>query len=80
MVIFGGFIGGEVADYTNNLSIFDYSKKQWTELFPHTINKKRENFPLIRANAGMSSIENDIYIFGGVNGALKLNDLWSFNL
>ena len=80
MVIFGGFIGGSIADYTNSLYLFDYPNKKWNELFPHIIKEKTDTLPLARANAGMSIIENDVYIFGGINGTLKLNDLWSFSL
>ena len=31
MVIFGGFIGGEIAEYTNSIYIFDYDNKKWIE-------------------------------------------------
>ncbi len=86
MVIFGGFIGGNIAKYSRSVFSYDFAKNQWKSYF---LQKKAKKTliktasclqPKKRANAGMGIYHQFLYIFGGTNGKRKFKDMWKYDL
>ena len=76
MLVFGGFINSEhCVDYSNTITNYNFQQNQWT-----TITPKSSIIPSKRANCGGTIINSGIVIFGGINGKIRLNDLWRFDL
>lgn len=85
MLVFGGFIGGSVAQYSRSIIAFDLEKNIWSFYYLQGKKvlegkKKEKAEPKKRANAGMGIYQNIVYVFGGTNGKKKLNDMWKFDL
>jgi len=83
IISFGGFVGGAVGEYWNQILIFDVETKRWK--LPY--NEEEEGVP-VHDSEGPSprcghsaTIYNDkMYVFGGTNGELRNNDLWIYDL
>ena len=64
------FRGGDGKDYLNDLHILDILTFKWRKILP------TGNIPPPRANHSSSIIKSNLYIFGGWDGAKRLNDLF----
>lgn len=76
MLVFGGFINSEACvDYSNSITNYNFDENKWTLLTP-----KPSPIPSKRANCGGTIIGKGLVIFGGINGKIRFNDLWRFDL
>ena len=84
MIMLGGFVGGEVAEYSNGVFEYNFKENAWTTLARNRIieSKNPENLriPQGRMSFGACIHNNILYMFGGNNSNHKFNDLWKFNL
>lgn len=83
MIVFGGFLR-KLSKYSNHIFAYDFKNKEWKFYFK-TESKKNpkgdvKKVPKKRANSSMSIVKNNVYIFGGAKGCIKMNDLWKFDL
>jgi N-acetylneuraminic acid mutarotase len=75
IILHGGLNENELFD---DLWSVDFNKMEWKEIF---FSKEESRFPLKRAAHGGVSINNNIYIFGGIGpDNAALDDLWKFDL
>ncbi len=75
MVVFGGYLGGNICDYSNNIYMLNLDKLSWESLSL----KRNEKKPCQRASAGMCIFNDFMYVFGGGDLSQKFNDLWQFS-
>lgn len=76
MYIYGGFKDQE-AEYNANIYAFDLKSRTWS-LFYNP--QKTAGIPEARGNFGLAVLNNEVWLFGGINNKGTLNDLWKFNL
>ena len=84
MIVFGGFIGGDIAKYSRSIIYYDFEKKTWSYYYlqQRNKNKKENNRARLkkRSNAAISLFKDKLYVFGGTNGKIKFRDIWKFDL
>jgi len=85
MIVVGGFIGGNVGDYSNAVLEYNLEQNTWTTLFKNKIietEKASQKLGVPQGRVGMGACinQNNLYIFGGNEGNTKFNDLWKFDL
>lgn len=74
MLVYGGYIPNK-AIYMTDMYSFDLEKMSW-ELF---YKGGTEAEPEGRSDFDMVVHEGSVWLFGGSNGKVTLNDLWKFN-
>lgn len=79
MIVFGGFIGGKIGDYTNQVMKYDFQEKSWEVLFANQPDA-HPSYPYKRMGHGAAIIKDSLYIFGGTDSDLRFGDLWTFDL
>lgn len=72
--LFGGFLAGEMACYSNNTYRFDTNQNTLTQ-----VNSKGVH-PEPRSDHCAAVLDNNMYIFGGISGEHQFNDIWKLNL
>lgn len=77
MVVFGGFIGGNLGEPCNEVLIFDPKQKTWEIA---SKNSDGSRFPKKRMGHASVIIGDELYVFSGTDGEIKFNDLWKFDL
>lgn len=79
MIVFGGFIGGRVGDYSNHVLRYDFEDNSWQTLFK---NKSARDiaYPSKRMGQDAAVLDDNLYIFGGTDADIKFGDLWKFDL
>ena len=84
MIVFGGFIGGTIGDYSNAVYEYDFEQNEWKTLFENkpvdAIEITKTTVPQGRMSHAAAISNNCLYIFGGFDGNTRLNDTWSFDL
>ena len=81
MIVFGGFIGGNQAEYSRSIIYYDFTKNCWDVYYIQSKKKEKGAIrPKKRANSTLGIFQDKLYIFGGTNGKNKLNDMWKFDL
>ncbi len=73
MIVYGGYIP-EKATYMIDMYLFDLEKKTWEVLYRGGSGVEPEG----RSDFDMIVHGGSIWLFGGSNGKLTLNDLWKF--
>lgn len=71
MIVFGG---GSENTLLNDLFIFNFEDKTWTEIVPAT-----EVIPCPRRGHTSACVGRSLYIFGGIGEAGALNDMYRFD-
>ena len=84
MVVVGGFIGGEIGEYSNAVFEYKIEDNTWHTLFHNRViesdESKKKGIPQGRMSMGAAICKNALYMFGGNEGNTKFNDLWKFDL
>lgn len=90
MLVFGGFIGGCIAQYSRSVLSYNFEENKWGTYYLQNPKEKsqknssspkqRKPFPKKRANSGTGIYKDTLYVFGGTNGKKKLMDMWKFEL
>jgi len=85
MIVVGGFIGGNVGDYSNAVLEYNFEQNTWNTLFKNKLiesEKQSQKLGVPQARVGMGACinQNNLYIFAGNEGNTKFNDLWKFDL
>jgi Kelch motif/Galactose oxidase, central domain len=75
MIVFGGFI--PIEGYTNELWSFEITKKKWIEIKPTAL---LGSIPVGRISCTCTTNENSVYMIGGVNSEVVLDDLWKLDM
>ena len=78
MIVFGGFIGGSIAYYSNRIFSYNFEENLWKIVWEATRDAKTIS-PKARANAGGAIVEGKLFVFGGSNGKQIFNDFWNFD-
>lgn len=83
LIIFGGY---SLLGFNNKLFIYNTETRNWTQ-YPNSDSSQIEtkeaelNIPEGRIDHSQTTVENSIYIYGGLNEKnVYLNDLWKFDL
>lgn len=72
--VFGGFQGEDYGAFVNKLYKVDLTNYQVQQIKP------KSKLPLPRAGHTMNLVGFQLILFGGTDGALRLNDMWCFSL
>lgn len=84
MFVMFGYTNSEENNASNAVFAFNFKEKLWTSLFKNTgKNGFRNDVPRPRYESAIAVSESrkyDIFSFGGTDGSLRMNDLWSFNV
>lgn len=75
MIVFGGFI--PIEGYTNELWNFDLNENKWTQILPTAV---AGALPVGRISCTCTLYENCVYMLGGVNSEVVLDDLWKLDI
>ncbi|CAD8145751.1 unnamed protein product [Paramecium octaurelia] len=76
MVVFGGFYSD--TGYRSSILFYDLQKEVWSMIFKGDNNSAQ--FPKGRAEAGVTLIGNQLYVYGGCNYESRFGDFWKFDL
>jgi N-acetylneuraminic acid mutarotase len=80
-IVFGGFFGGSLGSYSNNLYSYNLASGSWALLLAPEPGVKNPNFPVPRSGHSSVVWKNYYFVFGGYNEALgKLHDFWVTDL
>ena len=79
MIVFGGFIGGTQAYYSNKVLSYNLEENAWKILWKVTKENKVVS-PKARSNAGVVIVGNKLFMYGGSNGKQIFDDFWNFDL
>eukprot|EP00924_Labyrinthula_sp_SR-Ha-C_P004890 maker-scaffold_1-snap-gene-15.40-mRNA-1 protein AED:0.26 eAED:0.26 QI:0/0/0/1/0/0/3/0/526 len=74
MYLFGGY-DGRGGNYFNDLQEYDIKTNTWTDT-----EEEGEEYPSPRTDHTLVHYHGKLYIFGGYDGRLRLNDLFEFDL
>ena len=74
MYVYGGYIPNK-ALYMLDMYVFDFQQKKWQVYYKGGQN----NEPQGRSDFDMVIHDGSIWLFGGSNGKITLNDLWKFD-
>ncbi|CAD8049418.1 unnamed protein product [Paramecium sonneborni] len=75
LILFGGFYCADICKHSNDLYSYSFNLNHWIKL-----NKSKEKQPSPRDGSSIAIHNSNLYMFGGKNGDLRYNDLWSFDL
>lgn len=76
LYIFGGYGGGASSGRLDDFYSYNFTSGEWREV--EVLSEER---PACRENNGVVIGESDnVYLFGGYNGAAWLNDLWCYSI
>jgi hypothetical protein len=76
-IIFGGFYGGNLGVYSNEMHKYSPKDNAWTKVVSANPSEPQ---PSKRSGHASRIIKGKLYVFGGTNGDAKFNDLWVFDL
>ena len=77
LYLFGGRFGGKDDEEKDNseLYVFDTKSLNWKKLTP-----ANGDIPAPRSYHAMTSVDDKIYVFGGLSYHVRVNDLWCFDV
>lgn len=76
MYLFGGSTGSA----RNDLYSFSFETNQWHEVRPASESGQKAHVPCPRFCHTCDVYNNSLYVFGGYDGQMRLNDFWQFKL